>query len=154
MIVRIAPALVLAAVFALVVPSVASADFAHTVLPGESLDSIAEADGMSVSALAAENGLTPDATIFVGQTVMVPAADGSSGSSSSGGSSDSGSSGSSSSADTSGSGSGAGSGSNYVVQPGDTLSAIAASAGVSVSDLAAINGLDVNGVLRSGTVIS
>jgi soluble lytic murein transglycosylase-like protein len=39
------------------------------------------------------------------------------------------------------------------VRPGDTLSALAASSRVSVSAIAAENGLDPNGVLLSGTVI-
>jgi soluble lytic murein transglycosylase-like protein len=50
-------------------------------------------------------------------------------------------------------GSNAGSGS-YVVQPGDTLSAIAARAGTSVSELAATNGIDPNAPLLSGSVLS
>jgi len=45
------------------------------------------------------------------------------------------------------------SGSAYVVQPGDTLTAIAARAGLSTGSLAAANGLDPNGVLVSGTVL-
>jgi soluble lytic murein transglycosylase-like protein len=40
-----------------------------------------------------------------------------------------------------------------VVQPGDTLSAIAARAGVSVASLAALNGLNPNSYLLSGTVL-
>ena len=46
-----------------------------------------------------------------------------------------------------------GSGGSYVVQPGDTLSAIAARAGMSVASLAAANGLDPNGVLISGIAL-
>jgi soluble lytic murein transglycosylase-like protein len=45
------------------------------------------------------------------------------------------------------------SGGAYVVQPGDTLTAIAARAGLSTSSLAAANGLNPNGVLVSGTVL-
>ena len=41
----------------------------------------------------------------------------------------------------------------YTVRPGDTLSALAAGAGVSVADMAAMNGLDPAGLLLSGTVI-
>ena len=40
-----------------------------------------------------------------------------------------------------------------MVQPGDTLSAIAARAGTTVSQLAAANGLDPNGLLIVGTVL-
>jgi LysM repeat protein len=49
---------------------------------------------------------------------------------------------------------GAGSGSSYVVQPGDTLSALAARAGTSVEALAAANGLDPNAPLLSGTTLT
>jgi soluble lytic murein transglycosylase-like protein len=42
---------------------------------------------------------------------------------------------------------------SYVVQPGDTLSAIAAREGMSVSQLAALNGLDPNSYLLSGSVL-
>jgi soluble lytic murein transglycosylase-like protein len=41
----------------------------------------------------------------------------------------------------------------YVVQPGDTLTGIASRAGLSPDSLAAANGLALNGVLISGTVL-
>jgi soluble lytic murein transglycosylase-like protein len=41
----------------------------------------------------------------------------------------------------------------YTVRPGDTLSALAANSGVSVSAMAAMNGLDPNRLLLAGTVI-
>ncbi|HWD84751.1 MAG TPA: transglycosylase SLT domain-containing protein, partial [Solirubrobacteraceae bacterium] len=44
-------------------------------------------------------------------------------------------------------------GGSYLVQPGDSLSAIATRAGVSVASLATANGLDPNGVLVSGTAL-
>ena len=50
--------------------------------------------------------------------------------------------------------SGSGSGGSYVVQAGDTLSAIAARAGESVNALAAANGLDPDKFLITGTVLS
>ena len=50
--------------------------------------------------------------------------------------------------------SGSGSGGSYVVQAGDTLSAIAARAGESVDALAAANGLNPNKFLITGTVLS
>ena len=43
------------------------------------------------------------------------------------------------------------SGGGYIVQPGDTLSAIAARAGIRVAQLAAANGLDPNGLLLAGS---
>ncbi len=42
----------------------------------------------------------------------------------------------------------------YLVQPGDTLSAIAAAHGLGVDQLAAINGLDPSGLLISGRTLS
>lgn len=66
------------ALVVLFAPASAHADFAHTVLPGESLSSIAAADGLSVAQLAADNGLTPDAQLTVGSTVMIPPLDASS----------------------------------------------------------------------------
>ena len=46
----------------------------HTVQTGESLWSIASANGLSVSTLAAYNGLAEDAILYTGETLQVPAA--------------------------------------------------------------------------------
>jgi LysM repeat protein len=45
----------------------------HTVTPGESLSSIAAANGMTAATLASYNGLASDAWLLIGQTVQVPA---------------------------------------------------------------------------------
>src|SRR2546421_12143317 len=87
----------LAAGILLAAPSVASADFAHVVTPGESLYSIAAADGLSVAQLAADNGLSTDSQLTTGATLMIPPQDGS---------------GSAGTTADSGSGSGSGSGSD------------------------------------------
>jgi N-acetylmuramoyl-L-alanine amidase len=142
------------AVIALAAPSAAWADFPHVVTPGESLSSIASTDGLTVEELAAANGLSSDAQLVTGSTLMIPPHDG--GASSGGASVDS-SSGSSSRDASSGSSSGGGSSSSsssdgtYVVQPGDTLTSIAENAGTTVAKLAAANGLDPDGILRDGT---
>jgi LysM repeat protein len=62
----------LAALTMLIAPASASAYFAHTITAGESLSSIASADGLSVPQLAAANGLSPDAFLINGQTVQIP----------------------------------------------------------------------------------
>jgi LysM repeat protein len=49
----------------------------HIVTPGESLWSIAAANGLSVETLAASNGLPSDALLLIGQTIQVPASSGS-----------------------------------------------------------------------------
>jgi LysM repeat protein len=56
----------------LVAPAPALADFAHTVSHGESLSSVAAADGLSVSELAAANGLSSDTQLVAGTTLQIP----------------------------------------------------------------------------------
>ena len=113
----------------------AQADFDHTVSPGETLSWIAAVDGVSPEALAAANGLSTDSWLTAGETIVIP-----SGGEASGGESTA----------SVGGGGGGGGGGGYVVQPGDTLSGVAASAGVSVDELAHVNGLYVDDVLPAG----
>jgi LysM repeat protein len=137
-----------AAVTMLVLPVAASAAFPHVVAPGESLSSIASTDGLTVEELAAANGLSPEAPLIAGSTLMIPAvgsgngaSEGTSAEESSAGTEDDGSSGGSSN------------GGSYLVQPGDTLSEIAARAGTATDELAAANGIGANETLLSGTVL-
>jgi N-acetylmuramoyl-L-alanine amidase len=159
----------------LMVPATASAYFVHVVAQGETLSSIAAADGLSVAQVAAANGLSPTAQLVAGSSVQIPpqgtsaispqattvasppasstpaafAGDGDNDADDVG-SAGGGSSGASSGAGSSGGGS---SGGAYVVQPGDTLTGIAARAGLSTDSLAAANGLDPSGILVSGTAL-
>jgi len=55
-------------------PIAAEGQVPHTVEPGESLWSIAAQDGLSVDQLAAANGLSPDASLVAGTTVLIPPA--------------------------------------------------------------------------------
>jgi LysM repeat protein len=151
----------------LAAPPAAQAAFAHVVAPGESLSSIAADDGMSVSRLAGANGLAADAQLVAGSTIQIPpqvggatqagtsASTGSAGGTSSAGEGNGDDGGSSTAADgtptTAGPGASSG---GYVVQPGDTLSAIAAAAGLGVAELAAANGIDANAPLLSGTALT
>jgi LysM repeat protein len=139
----------LAAVTMLASPAVASADFSHVVSPGESLSSVAALDGLSVSQLAAANGLSPDSMLIEGSTLQIPPQ--SSGTSEDAAAPSDSASVPSSEPSTSTSSGGSGS---YVVQPGDTLSAIAARAGTSVDQLAAANGLSPDGLLLAGVALS
>jgi N-acetylmuramoyl-L-alanine amidase len=110
----------------------AQADFDHTVAPGETLSWIAAVDGVSPEALAAANGLSTDSWLTAGETIVIP------------------SGGAASAGESTASGGGGGGGGGYVVQPGDTLSGVAASTGVSVDELAHVNGLYVDDVLPAG----
>jgi N-acetylmuramoyl-L-alanine amidase len=133
---------ILLAMLALAAP--ASAEVAHTVAPGETLWSIAAANNLTTRSVAAYNGLSEDAQVVLGSTIRIPstvegyaalqnaglvaaapqgAAPGGSG----------------------------GGGGGYTVRPGDTLTGVAAAAGVAVADLAAANGLDPNALLIAGT---
>jgi LysM repeat protein len=141
-------------------PAVASAAFPHTVTPGESLTSVAAADGLTVDQLASANGISPDSQLIIGSTLMIPPQGGgavsapaptptASASTSVGDGDNDGDD-----VGTTTSGAAASAGGGYVVQPGDTLTAIAARAGISVAQLAAANGLDPNGILLSGSTLS
>jgi LysM repeat protein len=126
-------------------PVAASAYFVHVVGSGESLSSIAAQDGLSVAALAAANGLSPNTQLLAGSTIQIPP-QGTSVVTPSTATAAAGGSTATVPASTSTSGS-------YVVRPGDTLSAIAARSGVSVDALAAANGLNPNAFLLIGTVL-
>lgn len=149
----------------LAVPAAASADFAHVVGPGESLSSAAAADGLSIAQLAAANGLSPDAQLVTGSTLRIPpqaadavatgtaastTTDASAGETEDGDGDGSGPVGVATPTDASGAPTTLGS---YIVQPGDTLSTIAARAGSSVAALAGANGIDPNAPLLAGAVL-
>jgi len=134
----------LASVLFLLLPASALADFPHVVQPGETLTSVAAEDGLSIDALAAANGLSPGAELITGTILEIPpqtaytqagspSVDASTG------------------ADTSTPVSEGGG--SYVVQPGDTLTAIAQRDGTTVAELAALNGLDPNGILYAGAAL-
>jgi LysM repeat protein len=163
----------------LALPAAASANYAHVVMPGETLTSIAATDGLSISALAAANGLSSNAQLITGSVLQIPPQTAASSAPATAGSGASaaatgeeasdaapdgdeptgatgeeatdtaadGDEASTSSSPASVSGS-------YVVQPGDTLTAIAQRDGTTVAQLAATNGLNPNHFLVSGTVLA
>ena len=69
---RLRIALPLVAAASLAISSGAQADLRHTVTPGESLTSIAAADGVSIHALAGANRLAPDARLIAGSVLRIP----------------------------------------------------------------------------------
>jgi len=132
----------------LTAPAAASGAFPHLVESGESLSSVAASDGLSVEELAAANGLSPDASLIAGSTLMIPAQTQETAASGEGGET------ASSTEATAPSGEErATSGGSYVVQPGDTLSEIAARAGMATDELAATNGIDPNALLLAGAAL-
>lgn len=137
----------------LILPAPASAAFVHTVLPGESLSSVAATDGLTVSELAAENGLAPTTELIAGSQLAIPPqgtgtveasvaveqADGDADADDEAGAPP---------------GSATPSSGQYVVQPGDTLTAIAERSGTTVEQLAAANSLNPEAPLLSGVTLA
>lgn len=127
--------------------SSAAAHVPHTVLPGETLSGIAAVAGVSPAALAAANGMAPDAFVIAGTTLQVPPA----GSAPAAPGTATGP-GSVPAAASQPSGSAAGSG-GHLVLAGETLSGIAASNGLSTAALAAANGLSPDAFVIEGTTL-
>lgn len=133
----------LVAVAAVSVPASAGADVPHRIARGETLTSVAAADGLSIAQLAAANGLAPDAHLIAGRTLEIPPR----------GAPVSQPASAPPTASTAVAASDTGSG-GYRVAYGDTLSGIAARYGVTVHQLAAANGLDPAGVLLAGSSLT
>jgi N-acetylmuramoyl-L-alanine amidase len=126
-------------------PATASAAFEHVVAKGETLSSVAAADGLPISQLAAANAMSPDSQLIRGSSLVIPPQDASAVSSAASASAPA----TETAAPTVSSGAGA-----LVVHRGDTLSAIAARLGVSVNALADANGLNPSGLLIAGTTLN
>jgi soluble lytic murein transglycosylase-like protein len=127
----------------------ASAAVSHTVQPGETLWSIAAANNLTTRTVAAFNGLSENAQVVLGSSINVPTvAEGAS--TLSGTAAPQAAATSAPAATASGAPAVLGS---YIVRAGDTLSGLAAGARVSLSAMAAMNGLDPNKILLTGTVI-
>ncbi len=120
---------VLALMLALAAPVRAQGATVHVVQPGENLFRIALRYGVSLSALAAANGITDPNCIYAGQRLIIP---------------DSGSAPASLSTPASG---------THVVQRGENLYRIALRYGVTMSALAATNGIVNPNHIYAGQVL-
>ena len=139
------------------VPASAAAAVPHVVRPGETLWSIAAANNLTTRTVAAFNGMSANGQVVLGSTVMVPTvAEGAIALQRAGlvssGSGQTTSAAPAAAAPAAPAAAPAPQGA-YTVRPGDTLSGLAAGAGVSVSAMAAMNGLDPSKLLLAGTVI-
>ena len=143
----------------------ANAAVLHTVQPGETLWSIAAANNLYTGALAAYNGLSPDAAVVLGSTIMVPTgaealpkvnealAAGTIPQPSGKPVVTQPASPAPAPAQAEPSGEAPPPPGAYQVRPGDTFSSLAARAGVHPSQVAGVNGLDVDQPLLAGTTI-
>jgi LysM repeat protein len=132
------------AALALLAPA-ADAAVPHTVVPGETLWSIAAANNYTTRTVAAYNGLSEDAQVYVGQTLQIPT-EGE-------GAAALASAGSSTSSSTASSTAPTGSGVAHTVAPGESLWSIAGANGVAESALASNNGLNPEALLIVGQTI-
>jgi LysM repeat protein len=134
----LARSLVAAAAACALLPAT-SAAAVHTVAPGETLWGIAMANNLPTSAVATANGLSPDARVVAGTNLTIPAPGQTptppvNAAPSAGNAAPS-------------------SGGAYRVQAGDTLTDIAARGGISLSSLAAANGMRTDSWVIQGTTL-
>jgi soluble lytic murein transglycosylase-like protein len=156
-----------AAVAAFLLAPVTSAGAAvpHVVMPGETLWSIAAANNLTTRTVAAYNGLSENSQVVLGSTIQVPSTvEGYSALQKAGlvtaapaastatAASSPAAAPASDVAPATTTGAPAPQGA-YKVRTGDTLSQLAASSGVSVAAMAAMNGLDANAPLLTGTLL-
>lgn len=113
-----------------------SAADAHVVVPGETLSGIAAANGLSTASLAAANGIPADAFVISGQTLNVPAPQATA-----------------APAPAEAASAPQATPGGTFVQPGDTLSAIAARMGTTPAALATANGITDPNVILAGTTL-
>ena len=125
-------------------PGTATAAVPHTVQPGETLWSIAAASNFTTRAVAVYNGLPEDAQVVIGSTIQIPSETEAAAALGTGVPATSGPSASAPAPAVQGA---------YTVQPGDTLSGIAAASGVTVDQLAWMNGLDPAAPILIGTAL-
>ena len=143
----------------------AGAAVGHVVLPGETLWSIASANNLTTRTVAAFNGLSENSQVVLGSTVMVPSTvEGYAALQKAGlvtaapaattttTSTTAAATPAADVAPATATGAPAPQGS-YKVRAGDTLSGLAASSGVAVSAMAAMNGIDPAAPLLTGTLL-
>jgi LysM repeat protein len=151
--------LLLFCIFLLIPAAPASAAVPHTVQPGETLWSIAAANNLTTRTVAAYNGLSEDAQVVLGSTILVPttvegyAALQQAGLVPADPAQASAPTTSTTTTTTAAPAAAPAPQGAYTVRTGDTLSALAAQTGTTVEAMAAMNGLDPNGLLLSGTVL-
>src|SRR3954452_18151500 len=140
--------LLLAVLAGLAAAAPASAAVPHTVMPGETLWSIAAANNFTTRTIAVYNGLPEDANVVLGSTIMIPSVSEGAAKLASAGTAAPAAAPSTAASSAAPPPMGA-----YTVRPGDTLSGLAASSGVSAGAIAAMNGLSPTSWLYAGTAL-
>jgi N-acetylmuramoyl-L-alanine amidase len=134
--------------------SPANAAVPHKVQPGETLWSIAANNNLTTRTVAAYNGLSEDAQVVLGSTVNIPSTvEGAAALQNAGVQPEGVAPQAAAAAAPAAQSSAPAVLGSYVVRPGDTLSGLAANAGVAMEQMAAANGLDASAPLLTGTVL-
>ena len=149
--------------------SPAGAASPHVVMPGETLWSIAAANNLTTRTVAAFNGLSEDSQVVLGSTIqvpttvegyaalqaagIVPATPTAAATTTTAASAPSATAAAAPAATTATVSTGPAPQGSYKVRQGDTLGALAASSGVALQSMAAMNGLDPDAPLLIGTVL-
>ena len=115
--------------------SVAAEIARYTIVSGDTISGIASAHGLGVGALLSANGLGRDSIIFPGQTIVLPGT-------------------AAPAAAAASAPSPAASFGTHTIVSGDTIGAIAASAGVSVQSVLDANGLGWSSIIYPGQVLT
>jgi LysM repeat protein len=131
----------------------AGAAVPHVVQPGETLWSIAAANNLTTRTVAAFNGLSENSQVVLGSTVLVPSTVEGYASLQKAGLVAAPAAAAPAVASAPAAAAAPAPLGGYTVRAGDTLSGLAAGARVSINAIAAMNGLNSNGVLLAGTVI-
>jgi N-acetylmuramoyl-L-alanine amidase len=132
----------------------AGAAVSITVQPGDTLWSIAARNNLTTRTVAAFNGLPENGNVVLGSTIRVPTVTEGAAALQGAGAAPAAAPAAAAPATAAPAAAGAPQPQGgYEVRPGDTLSGLAATAHVPVSSIAAMNGLNPNGVLLAGTVI-
>ena len=137
--------------FVLALAAPARASVPHVVAPGETLWSIASAHNFTTRALAAANGLSETSSVVLGTTIRIPTVAEASAAMQAAGITPAPGAGATTPAATSSAAPEAMGA--YTVQPGDTLTGLAARSGVAVGQIAFMNGLANDAQLLAGTVL-
>ena len=163
--IRTAIALISALAATAVLAAPAGAAVPHTVAPGETLWTIAAASNLTTRTVAVFNGLSEDSQVVLGSTILIPStvegyaaltaaglvpADPTAAAAAPAAPAPAAPAPAAAPAAEPAAPAPMGS---YTVRPGDTLSGLAASSGVDMSAMAAMNGLDPAAALLAGTVI-
>jgi N-acetylmuramoyl-L-alanine amidase len=156
---RLTRTVTLAFAAACAAPAAASAAAPHVVAPGETLWSIAAANNLTTRTVAAHNGLPENGNVVLGSTIYVPTVAEGAASLQQAGIVPAGAGVAAPAAAPAGTSTVATAAAapkpmgGYTVRPGDTLSGLAAGAGVSPAQFAAMNGLAADAKIIAGTVV-